>query len=356
MKMPTGLSRQIVLSMGAVVLGVILLVILGSYAFYAALFNLWPSQAPVVGEWLPSKVEWLWMVLTTFAALALAVAVAIKLSRRILEPLTSVADSLRDLARGNLGVRAVAGDRSLGEAALLVDDFNVMAERLQRMTKEQLFWNAAIAHELRTPVTILQGRLQGLADGVFEANEQQFLNLLSQVKNLARLIEDLRVVGLADSGHLQLHLTDADISLEIDSLLQLLRPRLASAGLIPVVELDSEQVRCDPARIRQALLALLENARRHAVPGCIRIRGCERDGWYRLSVEDDGPGIADDLVAHVFDAFQRGNFSRSQDGAGSGLGLAVVRAIAQSHAGEAACRRSPKGGSIFELSWPAHSQ
>ncbi len=353
--MPTGLSRQIVLSMAAVVLGVILLVILGSYAFYAILFNLWPAQAPVVGEWMPSKVEWLWMAVTTLAALTLAVAVAIKLSRRILEPLTSVADSLRDLAQGNLDVRAVADDRSLGEAALLVDDFNVMAERLQRVTKEQVFWNAAIAHELRTPVTILRGRLQGLVEGVFEPSELQFRSLLAQVENLARLVEDLRVVGLADGGHLQLQFSEADLALEIESVVQLLMPGLESAGLVPVLDLAAGNVRCDPSRIRQALLALLENARRHALPGQVRIRTQVQHETCLLSVEDDGPGITDDIASRIFEAFQRGDLSRSREGAGSGLGLAVVRAIAQAHGGEAVCRRSPAGGTIFEVRWPSSS-
>ncbi len=107
----------------------------------------------------------MWLIATTLAGLAMAIVVAVNLARRILVPLNSVADSLRRVARGDLGVRAIAGDRSLGEAALLADDFNALADQLQRVTEEQVFWNAAIAHELRTPVTILRGRLQGLAEG-----------------------------------------------------------------------------------------------------------------------------------------------------------------------------------------------
>ncbi|WP_237160189.1 ATP-binding protein [Prodigiosinella confusarubida] len=349
MKILTGLSRQIALTMMAVVLGVILLIILGSYAFYAALLMFWPDSFPPNDDWAPSGLEWGWILSTTAVALTLALTVAIKLSRRILLPLTSVAESLRQIAQGDLDARAVTNDSSLSEAALLVHDFNTMAERLQRMAQEQTFWNAAIAHELRTPVTILRGRLQGLAEGVFEPDAAQFRSLLAQVEGLTRLIEDLRVVGLADSGHLQIQLCDADLSGEIKAAMQLFEPSLHAAGLSPVLDLEDKPVRCDPARILQALL---ENARRHAVPGGVRVQmRVEHDSSY-LSVEDDGPGIAETLAAHVFDAFQRGDSARTREGAGSGLGLAVVRAIALAHGGQATCRPSLTGGTLFEVRWP----
>ncbi|HRO63749.1 ATP-binding protein [Thermomonas sp.] len=355
MRLPRGLSRQIVLSMSAVVLVVILLSLLGSYAFYALWFAYAPTSIPESGDWIPTAPEWAWMALTTFVALALAVLVAVNLARRILLPLTSVAESLRRVAQGELDARAVSEDRSLGEAALLVDDFNTMAERLQRMAQEQLFWNAAIAHELRTPVTILRGRLQGLAEGVFVPDATQFRSLLAQVEGLGRLIEDLRVIGLADSGHLDLHWHEVELSAEIEAVVQLLAPALQEAGFTIEVDLQAGRVACDPQRIRQALLALLENARRHAEPGILRIESRLAQGECLLRVEDGGPGIAPELAERLFDAFQRGEHSRSRESGGSGLGLAVVRAIAQAHGGQASCRPSPRGGSVFEIRWPAES-
>lgn len=352
MRLPSGLSRQIVLAMTAVVLGVILLTVLGSYAFYALMLSYSPSSVSEPGDWMPSGPEWAWIALSTFAALALAVMVAIKLARRILLPLTSVAESLRRVALGELDARAATEDRSLGEAAVLVDDFNAMAERLQRMAQEQVFWNAAIAHELRTPVTILRGRLQGLAEGVFPPDAALFRSLLTQVEGLNRLIEDLRVVGLADSGHLALQWQDAHLSAEVEAVTQLFAPSLHAAGFVVELDLQDVRVRCDPMRIRQALLALLENARRHAVPGKLRVETRIAEGKCHVQVEDAGPGIDEVLAQRMFDAFQRGEQSRSREGGGSGLGLAVVRAIAQAHGGKASCHPSARGGSIFELVWP----
>ncbi|QHP94521.1 HAMP domain-containing histidine kinase [Burkholderia glumae] len=346
-----GLSRQIALTMMAMAFGVTLLFLLTSYAFYFFLKTYWP-EASSSESLMPTGPEWGWMIGTTLAALALSAVVAINLSRRILVPLNSVTDSIRRVAQGELGVRADASDRSLGEAALLADDFNALADKLQRMTEEQTFWNAAISHELRTPVTILRGRLQGLVDGVFTPDASQFRNLLGQVEGLSRLIEDLRVVSLVESGHLDLQWQATDLVAEITSVVEFCSDALRSAGQHPVLNLDgSRRMLCDPGRIQQALLALLDNARQHAVPGEIRIRTWLENGQCSLSVEDDGPGIPADVVPYVFQAFRRAAATRAKTG-GSGLGLAIVAAIAQAHGGQTSCRATAKGGTQFIVSWP----
>lgn len=111
-------------------------------------------------------------------------------------------------------------------------------------------------------------------------------------------------------------------------------------------------MRCDPVRIRQALLALLENVHRHAVPGSIRIQTRIEHGRCHLRVEDDGLGIPVDFAPHVFEAFRRSDDARSSGGGGSGLGLAVVAAIAHAHGGQAICSQADGGGTLFELRWP----
>ncbi|MDF3833762.1 ATP-binding protein [Cupriavidus basilensis] len=343
-----GLSRQIVLSMMAIALGVTLLVILTSYAFYFLWRIYWPEQA-CEDSWIPTGPEWVWMIGATICGLALAVVVAVNLSRRILVPLNSVADSIRRMAQGDLDARAVAGDRSLGEASQLADDFNALANQLQRVTEEQAFWNAAIAHELRTPVTILRGRLQGLAEGVFMPDESQFRSLLAQVEGLGRLIEDLRVVSLAESGHLHLQVREANLAAEANAVVDMVGDALQARGQRAILELDTQPVRCDPVRMRQALLALLDNVRRYAVPGQVRIQSHAKNGWCELSVEDDGPGVPEDFIPHAFTAFRRAEGARS---GGSGLGLAVVAAIARAHGGHAECRKAAGGGTVFTLIWP----
>lgn len=352
---PAGLSRQILLSMVALAFGVAIFLTVTSYAFYYVAEKYWPEAIAESSEWTFSEAEWGWMLSTTLVALLFASVVALHLARRILVPLNSLARSIRLVANGDLSARADTSDRSLGEATMLADDFNALASQLQRTTQELTFWNAAIAHELRTPVTILRGRLQGLADGVFAPDESQFRSLLAQVEGLTRLIEDLRAVSLADSGHLDLHIVEADLAAEVSAMVEFCGQALSAAGQEPVLQLEVRSARCDPVRIRQALLALLDNVRRHAVPGKIRIRTRAEDDWIVLSVEDDGPGVPEEYASQLFMAFRRlpiANDMPSMDRAGSGLGLAVVAAIARAHGGQANCRRSASGGACFELRWP----
>ncbi|AKM02636.1 MULTISPECIES: ATP-binding protein [Burkholderia cepacia complex] len=343
-----GLSRQIALTMGAIAFGVTLLVVVTAYAFYYVLYTYWPDDFKQTG-WFPTGPEWVWITSTALVGLVISIIVAVNLSRRILVPLNSVTDGIRRVARGDLGARAVAGDRSLHEAARLADNFNALASELQRVTDEQTFWNAAIAHELRTPVTVLRGRLQGLAEGVFTPSEALYRSLLAQVEGLTRLIEDLRVVSLADSGHLSIEIRDTDLAADVRAVVDVFAHALQAAGQHPVLDLEPRRMCCDPVRLRQALLALLENARRHAVPGAIRIQTRIEHGMCRLRVEDDGPGIPADFAPHVFKAFRR--VDESQPG-GTGLGLAVVAAIAHAHHGEAICVPTGAGGTRFEVQWP----
>ncbi|VWL86953.1 ATP-binding protein [Burkholderia lata] len=347
----SGLGRKIAVSMAELALGITLVVVLMVYAFYYVMLRHWGDYCNQA-SWIPSNPEWLWLGMTLLIGLILAIVVSARLAHRILVPLNSVADSIRRVAKGDLTARAVAGDRSIREAALIADDFNALAAQLQRMTDEQAFWNAAIAHELRTPVTVLRGRLQGLTEGVFQPGDALFRSLLTQAEGLTRLIEDLRVISLAESGHLSVSIQETNLATHVKAVVEMFEDSLAAAGQHMVLDLDTRPVHCDPFRMRQALLALLENARRYAVPGTIRIHTRVENGACRLQVEDDGPGIPADYAAQIFDAFRRVDDADSSQKGGSGLGLAVVAAIAQAHDGEASCRPTARGGTVFELRWP----
>ncbi|MBY4897072.1 ATP-binding protein [Cupriavidus sp. AU9028] len=345
-----GISRQLAFAMGAIALGVAALLVLTSFVFYYFAFRLWPGQYPQ--ELAPTLAEWIWLTATTLAGVALAVLVAGHLAKRILLPLNSVAKAMRSVAAGDLTARAAATDRPLAEAAVLVEDFNRLAGELQRMTEERAFWNAAIAHELRTPVTVLRGRLQGLADGVFEPDQTQFRKLLGQIEGLGRLVEDLRAISLAESGHLDMRWQHVNLEPDIGDAADSFRSQSEAVGQTVSLELSSVRVWCDPIRIRQAVMALLDNARRYAVPGNITVTSGVNAGVYYIRVEDEGPGVAPDLAPHVFEAFRRAGEIRDRGERSSGLGLAVVAAIAHAHGGGALCRASASGGTAFEIQWP----
>ncbi|HEY8066435.1 MAG TPA: ATP-binding protein [Methylosinus sp.] len=345
------LSRQIALSMSIVVATAVMIVFVGSFVFYGVYLTYYPPP-PGPPPLLPEAPDFVLIAILLLVALILAIFAALRLTKRILVPLNSLAEGARSIATGDLSARASPGDRSLGETARLVDDFNAMAQRLEDSVAAMASWNAAIAHELRTPLTILRGRLHGLADGVFTPSDELFRNLLSQVEGLSRLVDDLRIVTLSESRRLEMRFEPTDLEQEIRQAVEAMRPALVEAGF--TIEIDARPIvlACDGVRLRQALLALLDNAKRYATPGLLQIwmRAEEKD--IVIAVEDHGPGLAPDFAPHAFDTFSRAEASRSRRHGGAGLGLSVVRAIAEAHRGRAQYRASAAGGAIFEIVLP----
>ena len=348
MKIAAGIGRQIVVSMVAATVASILMAIAGLYLFYALLMRFAPKLIPT-NPGLPTGVEWL-MILTVVAAGAgIAFFVAVRLARRIVEPITAVATSVREITHGDVKSRAITTRVPVAEGATLVENFNLLADRLQKASEGIPRWNATIAHELRTPVTILSGRLQGLADGVFQPDPALFRSLVDQVNGLARLIEDLRTVSLMEGGHLDMRFARVTLSREVESIAGLMRPTLTTAGFTLVLELEDFEADVDVSRIRQALLALLENARRHARPSKLIVRLRRANDGVRLEVIDCGPGLPPEFAEHAFEPFRR--YLENDDPiTGSGLGLSVVLAISKAHGGTA-LYRNVDGGAGFTMSF-----
>lgn len=349
-----GLSRQILLLIVAVTVISAFFVYVGFYAAYALIAKFFPDM-PLDDSWLPSVSDLLTLAASILFALSVAGILALKLAQRILAPLNSLAESARRIANGDLTARAIPGDKSLGETALLVDDFNAMAQKLQVMADDVAYWNAAIAHELRTPLTILKGKLQGVADGVFVPTEELIRNLLLQIDGLARLVDDLRVVTLADSGRLDLQIERVALATDVREVASIVESTLKGAGFSLRLTLLDLTVLADPMRIRQALLALLNNVQRYATPGRVEITTLTFDSKAIIRIEDSGPGLPLEFAKRAFDPFTRADASRSRLYGGSGLGLSVVRAIAEAHGGQAACHNSDRGGAVFEISLPLAS-
>ncbi len=345
MKRPSsGLGREIILSTVIATLTSVMVTIAGLYIFYGVLIRVSPQLLfPLNDQWFPRGVEWLMIVVLCIVAASIAVVIATRLARRVVKPLVSVAQSARNIVAGDLSARAETGDRATLEATMLVEDFNHLAERLERASEALPRWNATIAHELRTPVTILSGRLQGLADGVFKPDDVLFRSLLAQVDALTRLIEDLRTVSLLEGGRLEMQFQSVELSDEIEAVIRLVQPGLEAAGFTISADLDKGLCDVDTARIRQALLALLDNARRHASPGRIDVILRVEEHHVSLHVADKGPGLSPDFARHAFEPFRR-YMEQGGNSKGSGLGLSVVRVIAKAHGGDATYKTVHGGG------------
>lgn len=290
-------------------------------------------------------------------ALTAGVAAALWFARRISEPLHRVAATARRVAGGDLGARVIQpelGGGGAGETHQLIADFNLMADELQRAERDMRESVAAIAHELRTPLTVLRGRLQGMSDGVFVPDSKGLAGLILQVDSLTQIVEDLRTLSLAMAGRLLLQPAALDLAEEIDAAVDALAPDFTAAGLTIERDLRAAPVRADAARLRQVLLVMLENARRYALAGGVaRVETRRGEGMVYLRVLDRGPGLRLGEEERVFERFWRADESRSRDAGGTGLGLAVVKAIAEAHGGSAIAFARPGGGACFEIRLPA---
>jgi two-component system sensor histidine kinase AdeS len=184
----------------------------------------------------------------------------------------------------------------------------------------------AVAHELRTPLTILQGTLQGMVDDVFPMEKKALASLLLQAEGLSRIVEDLRTLSLAIDQQLVVQREKTDLAALINAVVASARPMLDAHGMTVERSLAGHVASVDAQRIRQALLALIENACHYAAGGGrLRFELAVESGEARLRVLDRGPGFPPDICARDPKPFLRGEPSRSRATGGTGLGLSVVQ-------------------------------
>jgi two-component system sensor histidine kinase AdeS len=286
-----------------------------------------------------------------------AMTAAVLVANHFTKPIIRVASAARRVAEGDLAARAVPTRFMPAEIGSLLHDFNQMAFALERSHHDLKVSNAAIAHELRTPLTVLRGRLQGMLDGVFRSGESEISALMAQVEQISRIVEDLRILSLANTGRLHLDIKSFNLAAELSLTLAGVEPDLNAVGLKLHTEIDQIELQADALRIRQALLALLENAKHYASTGGeVTVTASVIEKNVRISVMDRGPGLDDNAKLAAFDRFWRADESRSRGTGGSGLGLSVVQAIAEAHGGQARLCDRIGGGLIVEMVFPLERQ
>lgn len=287
------------------------------------------------------------------AAIASAL-LAFLLARRVAQPVSAISRAAQGLAKGNLAVRAPVfrGER---EVADLARTFNEMASNLQHLELERRQAVADIAHELRTPLAVIQARLDALEDGVYPLNTEQVRMLSIQAQVLTRLVDDLRTLTLLEAGQLPLYRAQTDLAALGAQVVHDLTDRAAARGVALTLTCHPAQAWADPHRVRQILANLVENAVRHA-RGHVQVSVEPLGDAVVLRVDDDGPGIPAESRDAVFTRFTRLDDSRQRDTGGSGLGLAIVHALAAAHGGRARADESEfLGGASFIVQLPQHT-
>lgn len=286
---------------------------------------------------------------STFLALLAAVVIAM-LSRRIVTPLAEVIAAARAVTAGRLDARVqVQGPQDL---LALTEGFNQMAAALERNDRERRELLADVAHELRTPISAIRGRLEGMLDGIYPADASHISLALKANYLLERLVEDLRLLTLAESRQLRFEKKETDLKTVAAHAVEMFGAAAQEKDVqIELLSAPGDFVAIlDPQRTEQILGNMLGNALRYAPSGGRVWLALERTGSaITISVCDNGPGVPEGDLPYIFDRFWRKDKSRARHTGGSGLGLAIARQLAEAQGGRLSAENLAGGG--LKVQW-----
>lgn len=314
------------------------------------LYNVGTALAPAEEEFLASAKRS--ALLGGAIAFALALLLSVLLISEVLSPLRVLTRATEQIARGDLTQRVKLKARD--EFGQLGDSFNRMIKNLRHSEEIRRSMTADIAHELRTPVTIIQGNLEAILDEIYEPTTDTIAPIYEETLRLGQLIDDLRDISLAEAKELQLNIEPIEV---VASIKQLVETISASLDQGPQIRVEANstipQVPVDLKRFQQVLVNLLTNALRFTPQqGTIHIQVLRKDQEVEVRVADSGPGISPEEIPHLFERFYRGDQARSRGQGGSGLGLAISKQLIEAHGGRIWAENDPSGGAIFVIRLP----
>jgi two-component system, OmpR family, sensor histidine kinase BaeS len=322
---------------------VLLLLLLGAAG--TALIWLLLSATGVVGSAPVGRViSAVGLLLGVAAVVAAGVAL-----RRLTAPATRLVDAARRIEAGDYSARVPV--RGPSELRSLARAFNAMTGRLEADEARRRSVLSDVAHELRTPITVIRGQAEGIIDGVYPGDAEHMRPVLTATRALEVLVDDLRTLAAAEAGTLRLHREPVELAVLVDEVFATFAEAASAAAVHLAASIDPPgmSVDVDSVRMRSALANLIGNALRHARRGGeIRIDARQVAGGVEVAVRDDGDGIPAELLPRVFDRFVKG-----ADSPGSGLGLAIVRDIVEAHGGTVSASSPPGAGTQVRLTLPA---
>ena len=282
------------------------------------------------------------------------VIIGLFLMRRFVTPLAEVIAAARAVAGGDLSTRVrAAGPHDL---RALSDSFNHMAASLEQSDSERRNMLADIAHELRTPLTVMRGRLEGIVDGVYAASPEQIGPALEETYLLERLVEDLRLLTLAEARQLHFERKDVNLGEVVAHVIDLFQAEAEDKKIKLSLETSNQPVLAllDPQRINQVVGNLVSNALRYTPEGTNVYLTVEKTaGDVLVTVSDDGPGVPAEDLPSIFQRFWRGEKSRSRISGGAGLGLAIARQLVEAQGGQIRADNRAQGGLKISIQFPA---
>jgi two-component system sensor histidine kinase BaeS len=290
------------------------------------------------------------------ASVVVALALSSIVSTRIVRPVRELAGAAQRIAHGAHTARVPV--RGTDELAELAGAFNEMAASLEHAEQIRSQLLADVAHELRTPLATVESYVEALADGVLAADDENWGVIRSETSRLNRLVDDLQKVSRAQAHQLDLRLASVVAGALVNDAVKAAQPAYTAKGVdleahieprVPDIEADSE-------RIAEVLANLLTNALRHTPPrGTVKVSAHQQAEQLEIAIADNGEGIAPEHLDRVFERFYRIDPARSRASGGTGIGLAIVRAIVEAHGGSVSAASPGIGsGTTVTLLLPIH--
>lgn len=318
-----------------------------------------PMPLPFEGQ--PREVEFiqrinLWLFYGALVAAIIALLLGVFLSRTLTRPIRELTRATHAVSEGDLSQKVpVRSEDELGE---LAKAFNKMSAELQRSVNARKQMTADIAHELRTPLSLILGHAEAVHDGVLPPSPENFEIIREEATRLEHLVNDLRTLSLADAGELSMQLENVEpqrLIHEVSSLYQYQTQRKNIRFVLDVAQ-NLPTIEVDPGRITQVLTNILDNALRHTPEGGeITLAAKEVEGMVELSVQDTGPGLSIEDLNRIFERFYRADPSRQREDGGSGLGLAIAKSIVQAHGGQVTAETEAGTGLKVKVRLPKKS-
>ena len=290
-------------------------------------------------------------------AAVIAVVLGIILARTLAHPLAELTQAIRAMSKGQLDQKVPV--RSRDEIGELAAAFNQLSGDLLRTNQQRRQMTADIAHDLRTPLTVISGYVESLRDGVLAPTTERFDTIYREVQHLQTLVEDLRTLSLADAGELRLNREPVSPRDLLESVAATFSHKAESRRIALRVNCaeDISDINVDIARMNEVFGNLVSNALRYTSEGGTITLSTQQDaGRVLLAVADDGAGIAPEALPHVFERFYRADTSRTDNAGESGLGLAIARSIVIAHGGTLEATSALGLGATFTMTLAGHQK
>ena len=293
------------------------------------------------------------LVFGAIGALVVSLLLGIFLARTLTRPIREITTATRAVAEGDLAHKVPV--RSRDELGELATSFNLMSSKLAHSVNLRRQMTADIAHELRTPISVILGHTEAMHDGVLPPSEETFDIIRDEALRLERMVEDLRTLSRADAGELVLNCRLTPVQDLVDQAIKAYRPHATKKDIKLHLEIypNLPDVNIDPDRMAQVLSNLLSNALRYTPQGGdITLSTKHTAGDVEIRVHDSGPGIEPEELPNVFDRFYRTDKSRQRESGGSGLGLAIAKSIVEGHGGRIWAESDSDKGTTIVIALP----